>query len=304
MEEKKIQESTGNKSVLTRYSGIAIIGNLYLIRYLYFHIKKSGEFLIKGKGARYKSKQFYGKIIPLSRARFLRMLNGENFRMSSEDVGKICDDFKLDEKYFRQTAPELMEIPEHRLEELDWKAFLLIEYFTEFKEFEKDKLSAQDKEKKEAIQVSKKKAYIFREKKEDWETEGGKGLYKMYSEKKNGTDIYYYVVPQTVKERHDKVVQALEYAANNNWDEYLETDNPVFRVWYYYKYGTGYKEATEAIGKMKSLLKEEITSVDWKRLGKEERIEVYELLKSHCLYLQALIVIENFEGKERNIEEE
>ena len=60
------------------------------------------------------------------------MLNGENFRMSSEDVGKICDDFKLDEKYFRQTAPELMEIPEHRLEELDWKAFLLIEYFTEF----------------------------------------------------------------------------------------------------------------------------------------------------------------------------
>ena len=106
-----------------------------------------------------------------------------------------------------------------------------------------------------------------------------------------------------MKERHDKVVQALEYAAKKKWDEYLETSNPVFRVWYYYRYGTGYREDANAFVRLKNTL-DNIRSADWKRLNKEEREKAYKLLESHRLYLQALIEIEKFEEEEGSAEKE
>lgn len=297
--EKKEQKVTGNKSVLTKYSGIAIIGNLFIMRYLYFHIKKNDVFLVEGEGSRNKSAKFYSEIIPLSRARFLRMLNGENFRMSVEDIEDICDRFNLKEDYFRQTDPILMEIPEHKLEKQDWKSFLTVEYFIVFKESEKDKEQRKEQEKVEKvkIQLTAKKAYIVREKLGEENEYKGNGieLYKLYNDKIYGSNSYFYVVPKEVKEGHDKVVQALEYAAKNKWDEYTETSNPVFRVWYFYKYGRRYKEEVNALMMLKRTLGN-ITSVDWKRLSKAERKEAYELLESHRLYLQALSEIEKFEG--------
>lgn len=297
--EKKERKVTGNKSVLTKYSGIAIIGNLFIMRYLYFHIKKNDVFLVEGEGSRDKSAKFYRNVIPFSRARFLRMLNGENFRMPTDEIEKICGDFSLKEDYFRQTAPILMEIPEHELEEQDWKAFLAVEYFTDFEEFRKDELKDEEKEAKGKIDLTSKKAYILKEKGKEEAKGKGEELYGLYREKNK----YYYVVPQIVKERHDKVVQALEYAAKKKWDEYLETSNPVFRVWYYYRYGTGYREDANAFVRLKNTL-DNIRSADWKRLNKEEREKAYKLLESHRLYLQALIEIEKFEEEEGSAEKE
>lgn len=289
--EKKEQKVTGNKSVLTKYSGIAIIGNLFIMRYLYFHIKKNDVFLVEGEGSRDKSAKFYRNVIPFSRARFLRMLNGENFRMPIDEIEKICGDFSLKEDYFRQTDPILMEIPEHELDELDWKAFLAVEYFTDFEEFRKDKLKDEEKEAKKKIDLTSKKVYILKEKGKEEAKGEGEELYGLYREKNK----YYYVVPKIVKEKHDKVVKALEYAAKKKWDEYLETSNPVFRVWYYYRYGTGYREDANAFVRLKNTL-DNIRSADWKRLNKEEREKAYKLLESHRLYLQALSEIEKFEG--------
>lgn len=125
MEEKKVSEkeveeekeegqnremSARPKNIIKGDEGVVIMANLYIIRYLYFHMKKHDKFTEEGSGNKKKSSEFYGKIVPISRARFIRIMKGYNFRFAMTDISYICSTFGIDVKYFQREKTKLLQL--------------------------------------------------------------------------------------------------------------------------------------------------------------------------------------------------
>lgn len=123
------------KSVKNRYnseSGLPIMINLYVIKYIYYHIKKADRFLEKNDyGKKPKAVPIYQNELPMSRQRFDRINKGINFEITSGEADFITKQFGIDMKYFRRENPIAFEIDGISL--TDWKCFYKTRYEVRYK---------------------------------------------------------------------------------------------------------------------------------------------------------------------------
>lgn len=103
-------------------TGLPIMINLYVIKYVYYHIKKADCFIEeKGEGRKPRAYPIYGNWLPVSRQRFDRINRGERFEISNREAAEICSRFGIDIKHFRRDNPVAFEI--EGLSDADWKCF-------------------------------------------------------------------------------------------------------------------------------------------------------------------------------------
>lgn len=103
-------------------TGLPVMVNLYVIKYIYYHIKKADCFIEeKGEGKKPKAYPIYGNWLPISRQRFDRINHGGRFEISNREASEICGRFGIDIKYFRRDNPVAFEID--GLGDTDWKCF-------------------------------------------------------------------------------------------------------------------------------------------------------------------------------------
>lgn len=110
--------------------GFPIRVNLYIIKYIYYHIRKAEIFMDVGSGRKPKSFPIYQYVIPISRQRFDRINRGERFQLTAAEANDITEKFGIEFKYFRREAPVLFEIS--GISETDWKCYYNIEFGCQF----------------------------------------------------------------------------------------------------------------------------------------------------------------------------
>lgn len=124
------EKTEKRKSVRNLYdaeTGLPIMINLYVIKYIYYHIKKADCFIEERKtGKKPKSYEIYGNYIPMSRQRFDRINKGIAFEVSANEANDLINRYGFDEKYFRKDNPEYFEIEGLALS--DWKCFYNLRY--------------------------------------------------------------------------------------------------------------------------------------------------------------------------------
>ena len=87
-------ESTDNKQsrkdLFNKDTGLSIMINLYVMRYIYNHIKKAECFFEEHqKGRKPKAYPVYGDYLQMSRQRFERMCKGENFQYTANEAKEV-----------------------------------------------------------------------------------------------------------------------------------------------------------------------------------------------------------------------
>lgn len=104
-------------------SGLPIIINLYVIKYIYYHIDKAEQFIERsGGGKKTKAHLIYQRELPMSRQRFCRIMNGSNFQITKEEAKNIVERYGIEKRYFRRDNPVAFEIDGiSNIEE--WKCF-------------------------------------------------------------------------------------------------------------------------------------------------------------------------------------
>lgn len=124
------EKAKKNRSVRNLYdaeTGLPIMINLYVIKYIYYHIKKADCFIEERKtGKKPKAYEIYGNYIPMSRQRFDRINKGMAFEVSANEANDLINRYGFDEKYFRKDNPEYFEIDGIALS--DWKCFYNLRY--------------------------------------------------------------------------------------------------------------------------------------------------------------------------------
>lgn len=111
--------SESKSNILDAKTGFNTRVNLYIIRYIYYHMKKDDQFMEEGKGIRKKSIPLESLIF-FSRQRFARIFAGENYQVTKEESQILANMFNIDTDYFKKDA-ELIEV--HGLGVNDWKTF-------------------------------------------------------------------------------------------------------------------------------------------------------------------------------------
>lgn len=109
-------------------TGFVYIVNLYIINYIYYHMKKHTAFIEKNNvGKKPKAYELFGDIINISRTRFSRItrIGLDRFELTSLEAEDICNILGIDAIYFQKDSPEIM--PLDNIKEGDWKCFLYFE---------------------------------------------------------------------------------------------------------------------------------------------------------------------------------
>lgn len=128
MADEKKSRGRSIKNLYNRDTGLPIMINLYVIKYIYYHIKKADCFIEeKEAGRKAKAYPIYTNWLPISRPRFNRINKGEDFELSNREAADICERFGIDTKYFRGDSPAVFEI-EGIETDTDWKCFYLNKY--------------------------------------------------------------------------------------------------------------------------------------------------------------------------------
>lgn len=115
------------KSVKNLYngnSGLSIMINLYVIKYIYYHIKKADCFMDKNVKDRRKAKAYpiYGtRGFPVSRQRFDRINKGYTFEFAKDEADGVTETYGIDKIYFRKLEPVAFEIT--GIGDIEWKCF-------------------------------------------------------------------------------------------------------------------------------------------------------------------------------------
>lgn len=123
--------NTRRKSVKNIYdgsTGLPIMINLYVIKYIYYHIDKAQCFMDKeGSGRKAKAYPIYGsRGFPVSRQRLDRINKGYAFEFTRGESNEVVETFGIDDIYFRKTEPRAFEI--NGISDTDWKCFYNTEY--------------------------------------------------------------------------------------------------------------------------------------------------------------------------------
>lgn len=102
-------------------SGLPIRVNLYIIKSMYYGMKKANVFMVNNAGRKPKSVPIYGNFLPISRQRFDRINNGERFEFTNKEVNDIVDRFGIEMKYFRRDNPDMFDIS--GIDFTDWQCY-------------------------------------------------------------------------------------------------------------------------------------------------------------------------------------
>ena len=332
MEEKKVSEkeaeeekeegqnremSARPKNIIKGDEGVVIMANLYIIRYLYFHMKKHDKFTEEGSGNKKRSSEFYGKIIPISRARFIRIMKGYNFRFAMTDISYICSTFGIDIKYFQREKTKLLQLV--RAKDGD-KAQDGDNVKTGDKPKEGDKAKAGNKPKDEdkAITINDWKAFFWINYKADFESirEGLKNFFnEKEKEKENRKKKKIQVSDKedeekTWQEEWDKryeegarrVEKALKATAQYDWDKNGKESDAVYRIYYYYRHGYRIDEDMSTLLRLKSAL-DKLDYSEWKKLDIRQAREYYKVLNNHVRYLEAALTMYDLWHEKEKTEE-
>ena len=152
------------KSVKTLYdgnTGLSIMINLYVIKYIYYHIDKARCFIDEDeRGKKTKSYPVYcTDMLPVSRQRLDRINKGKRFEFSRAEANSITETFGIEMKYFRKDDPIAFEID--GIDETSWKCFYKSRYDVDYE--------LQDNEDDEIKQCEQEVEDILKELSMDWE---------------------------------------------------------------------------------------------------------------------------------------
>lgn len=248
--------SASGKTTYDKESGFVYIVNLYIINYMYYHMKKHESFYMKSeRGKKPKSYDLFGDIFPISRERFARIISDQNFVLPEEVRQRICGTLGLNMRHFKKDGPEIIELfkidisihPKTKekietkvaVDETDWKCFLNI-----YRRF--------------TYTVHSKRGGIMDEK--------------------------------SVEKSAEKVKEALKETVNTDWGKEGNIEGKsVYHIWYYFRYNVRFNEKSD-IAMMKAYL-EKIRFHDWNLKDRRQVRECYELLNSHCEFLRAYLLL-------------
>lgn len=116
-----------NRNLYDANTGLSIMINLYVIKYIYYHIQKADCFIEKKQnGKKAKSRQIYGQEIPMSRQRMDRINKGMSFEVTAGEADYIVSRFGIDMRYFRKEEPIAFQFD--NIEDVDWKCFYNVRY--------------------------------------------------------------------------------------------------------------------------------------------------------------------------------
>lgn len=137
---REITESTHNnimnrKSVKNLYdgnTGFSLMINLYVIKYIYYHISKAQCFMDGDRqGIKRKSIPIYSNPhFPMSRQRLDRINKGVAFELTHGEAESITTAYGIDIKYFRKDDPQAFVI--NGIDETDWKCFYNHNYYGQY----------------------------------------------------------------------------------------------------------------------------------------------------------------------------
>ena len=207
------------RNLFDRKNGLPIMVNLYVIKYIYYHIKKADCFMDKKKGKKPKAYPIYQNELPISRQRFDRINKGMTFEMSAREATEITGRFGIGAEYFRKDSPVMFEI--EGICEEDWKGFYQEQYGVAYEGIE------EKKERKEKVEQALKGLVC-----EDWENRLRPSdplfaicYYFRYGKKKGNVN------------RAEKVLQLLKEMDYREWEqsrEFLKEANGILKKHYQY----------------------------------------------------------------------
>lgn len=208
MAENKSSEKKRIRNTFDGTTGLSVMINLYVIKYIYYHIEKHESFVLKHEdGKKAKHREIYKNIIPITRQRFDRINKGYNFEMSTREATEICERFGIDIKYFRRDNPVAFEI-EGIDTNLDWKCFYNERYDGKYS------ISGERKKEEKHQRAEKPEAVLDKLIHSDWENLLDKDdpIYKIC--------YYFHYGERTDKPDSRKVLrELLEEIAYSEWDE-------------------------------------------------------------------------------------
>lgn len=241
MEEKKVGRAV---NLYDKDTGFVYIVNLYIINYIYYHMKKHDAFIENNKGKKSKSYDLFGDIIHISRTRFSRItrIGKGRFELTPLEAEGICNKLGIDMKYFQKEAPVIIEFPGVTAE--DWKCYL-----NKIRQIPYEEID--------------------------------------------------YLSVRVKREKIDRVKEALQSATDTDWRTrgVNEEENPVFQIWYYFKFNAHLKRKSN-VDMMMSFL-QEIKFHDWNKVNESKIKECYELLNRHCEFLKAYILLKQRLSEEK-----
>ena len=120
------------KTIYDRNTGLSIMINLYVIKYIYYHIDKARCFIDEDeRGKKRKSYPIYcTDMLPVSRQRLNRINNGQCFEFTRAEANSITETFGIEMKYFRKDDPIAFEID--GIDETSWKCFYKSKYEVDY----------------------------------------------------------------------------------------------------------------------------------------------------------------------------
>lgn len=183
-------------------NGLAIRINLYIIKSMYYGMKKANVFMVNNAGRKPKSVPIYGNSLPISRQRFDRINGGMCFEFTSKEANKIVDTFGIEMKYFRRDDPDMFGF--FGIESIDWQCYYYEYYKASYQVNVKDVKTRAEKVKKKLKELAHK----------DWKQSPDKKnpLYRIW---------YYFHTGERYEEesRADKCINALRNMKYKDWLE-------------------------------------------------------------------------------------
>lgn len=116
--------SESKRNILNKTEGFNTRVNLYIIRYLYYRMNKADRFMKPGTGKRKASIDIKEEVL-ISRQRFNRIFEGENFEITATEAKTIATLFNISTDYFKKDG-ELIAI--HNITKGDWECFFALQY--------------------------------------------------------------------------------------------------------------------------------------------------------------------------------
>lgn len=189
--------------ILDKNNGFNVIVNLYIIRYLYSHMKKATCFEI-ADSERKKSVDFYNNVVGITRQRMSRMLQGARFEMSAEDRKRLSGMFGISENYFERDG-KCFQLG--RLEITDWECYFNDRYDAGYNVYDYDRIKNRHISKvEETLKGLCSKGALER----DYET--STPVYYVYYYFKNGTTY-------TEESNLRKFLKLLSQLSFSDWEE-------------------------------------------------------------------------------------
>lgn len=216
-------ENTRKDVIYNPKNAFNVIVNLYIIYKLY-------KVMGKLKADAFMGADFYKGVLGISRIRFGRIRNGENFIISKQERKNLSDMFNIEETYFYADGNM---ITVHQLNEIDWKCYFICNYGYDFEIGLPRKLIDENAEKVDKI------------------------------------------LKQLIKE---KLIEST-----------YDVSEPVYRIYYYFKHNSPYRDETQLTKFIRELSKLKIS--DWNEILEDETLLNHygEILDKHNKYIQAVL---------------